>query len=130
MQKIAILIVSVATVLSFSCGKDDSPSVTGEMRDAHRESVPMAASQQEKPNLILITLDTLRADALGSYGQPRKASPHIDRIGEEGVIFENAMTTNPETLPSHASIFTGQWPHRHGDARPDAVGQRGRAGGE
>ena len=38
----------------------------------------------------------------------------MDRIGEEGVIFENAMTTNPETLPSHASIFTGQWPHRHG----------------
>lgn len=114
MQKMTLFIVSIATAMSFSCGRDDSPSTTGETRNAHREPIRIPASQQEKPNLILITLDTLRADALGSYGQIRQPSPHIDRIGEEGVIFENAMTTNPETLPSHASIFTGQWPHHHG----------------
>jgi len=114
MQKLAALIVSIATAVGLSCGENDSPASLGELRDSDGESVPFDASQQEMPNLILITLDTLRADALGSYGQTRPTSPHIDRMGEEGVIFENAMTTNPETLPSHASIFTGQWPHRHG----------------
>ena len=114
MRILAILIAFIATALMFSCGKNDSPSIGGETRETNRESLAAAAPRQKKPNLILITLDTVRADALGSYGQTRQPSPHIDRIGEEGVIFENAMATNPETLPSHASIFTGRWPHRHG----------------
>ncbi len=80
------------------------------------KSIENAESKKREgpPNLILITLDTTRADALGSYGQTRGTSPHIDQLGEEGVVFERAVTTNPETLPAHASIFTGLWPHRHG----------------
>ena len=75
MQKMTVLIVFVATVLNISCGKNDAPSVISETRNSDRESVPFDPSQQEKPNLILITLDTLRADALGSYGQLSPTSP-------------------------------------------------------
>ena len=65
-------------------------------------------------NLLLITLDTTRADALGAYGQRLPSSPAIDRLAATGVLFEQATATHPETLPSHASIFTGRWPHVHG----------------
>jgi arylsulfatase A-like enzyme len=66
------------------------------------------------PNLLLITLDTTRADALGAYGQRLPASPHIDALAREGVLFEQATTSNPETLPAHATLLTGKWPFRHG----------------
>ena len=65
-------------------------------------------------NLVVITLDTVRADALGAYGQPRPTSPEIDRLAREGVLFEQVSTSQPETLPSHSTIFTGKWPFAHG----------------
>lgn len=65
-------------------------------------------------NLILISVDTLRADRLGCYGEERPTSPHLDRLAAEGVLFEDAMTTSPWTLPSHASLLTGRYPSRHG----------------
>ncbi len=66
------------------------------------------------PNLLLITLDTTRADALGTYGQPLDTSPNFDRLAARGVLFEQVTTSNPETLPSHSTIFTGRWPYVHG----------------
>jgi arylsulfatase A-like enzyme len=63
--------------------------------------------------VVLITLDTLRADVLGCYGG-RVATPHIDRLAREGVLFEQATATVPLTLPSHSSIMTGLLPARHG----------------
>lgn len=59
-------------------------------------------------------MDTTRADALGVYGQDRATSPNIDRLARDGVLFEQVTTSNPETLPSHATIFTGKWPFTHG----------------
>lgn len=67
-----------------------------------------------RPNVVLITLDTTRADALGAYGQGFPTSPHFDRLAREGVLFEDVLSTSPETLPAHASIFTGQNPFGHG----------------
>lgn len=98
----------------FACENREPASSPDEVNRVSEETGPRVPAQARRPNLILITLDTLRADALGSYGQLKNPSPHIDRLGSEGVIFEHAMTTNPETLPSHASILTGQWPHHHG----------------
>jgi arylsulfatase A-like enzyme len=69
---------------------------------------------RRKPNLVLITLDTLRADALGAYGQSANTSPTIDRLASEGVLFERVASSNPETLPSHATLLTGRWPYTHG----------------
>lgn len=65
-------------------------------------------------SVLLVTLDTTRADALGAYGQHRPVSPAFDRLAADGVLFEQVTATNPETLPSHASILTGLWPFRHG----------------
>lgn len=65
-------------------------------------------------NVLVVTLDTLRADRLGAYGARDGATPHLDALAADGVVFENATATVPLTLPSHASIFTGLVPPRHG----------------
>ena len=67
-----------------------------------------------KPNIVLIVLDTVRADHLSSYGYSRPTTPHLDRLAQHGVLFENAVAPSPWTHPSHASIFTGLLPHQHG----------------
>jgi len=67
-----------------------------------------------RPSALLITLDTTRADALGCYGNPVAATPNLDRLALESVLFETARTTAPITLPAHASMLTGLYPPRHG----------------
>lgn len=65
-------------------------------------------------NVILLTLDTTRADRLGAYGDKAGATPNLDRLAAEGVVFEQAIASVPLTLPSHATMFTGLLPVRHG----------------
>ena len=65
-------------------------------------------------NLLLITLDTTRADRIGAYGLTPSATPNLDRIAGEGVLFEQAAAPAPLTLPAHASLFTGKYPPGHG----------------
>ena len=65
-------------------------------------------------NLVVMTLDTTRADVLGAYGNREIETPALDRLAREGVLFEHAMATAPLTLPAHASIFTGRFPPEHG----------------
>lgn len=65
-------------------------------------------------NLLVITLDTTRADRLGAYGWPQSATPALDRIAAEGVLFEQAVSPAPLTLPAHSSLFTGKYPPHHG----------------
>lgn len=65
-------------------------------------------------NVLLITIDTLRADRLGAYGYSRAKTPHIDRLASQGVVFEDATAQVPVTLPSHASLLTGLIPPTHG----------------
>jgi choline-sulfatase len=67
-----------------------------------------------KPNVVLITIDTLRADRLGCYGYKPAQTPNIDKIAAEGVMFTNAVSHVPLTRPSHATIFTGLFPFQHG----------------
>ncbi len=64
--------------------------------------------------VVLIVVDTLRADHLGFYGYARPTSPALDRYARRGVVFEQALATSPWTLPSIATLLTGQWPSRHG----------------
>ena len=68
----------------------------------------------EEPNLVLITIDTLRADHLSCYGYEHPTSPTIDALAADGVLFEDAYATAPITAPSHASLLTGRYPLRHG----------------
>lgn len=65
-------------------------------------------------NVILISIDTLRADHLGCYGYSRNTSPNIDKIAEDGVLFKNNFAQSFNTLPSHMSIFTSLYPSTHG----------------
>ena len=65
-------------------------------------------------NVVVITMDTTRADALGAYGQRLPTSPGLDRMASQGVLFEQVVTSAPSTLPSHSSIFTGKQPYAHG----------------
>ena len=65
-------------------------------------------------NVLLITIDTLRADALGSYGNRNAATPVLDRLAAGGLRFDNARAHNVVTLPSHANILTGRLPVDHG----------------
>jgi arylsulfatase A-like enzyme len=64
--------------------------------------------------IILISLDTLRADHLGIYGYHRNTSPYIDAFAKESIVFENALVQSPWTLPSHMSIMTSLYPSSHG----------------
>ena len=64
--------------------------------------------------MLLVVLDAVRADALGIYGAGRDTSPNLARLARRGVRFENARSTAPWTLASHASLFTGRWPSRLG----------------
>ena len=68
----------------------------------------------KRPNVILISIDTLRADHLGCYGYDRPTSPAIDEFASHSMLFEDAMATSPWTLPSHASLLAGLYPNRHG----------------
>ncbi len=65
-------------------------------------------------NVLLITIDTLRADHVGAYGYAPAQTPNIDRLSQEGALFQNAIAGTPLTLPSHSSIMTGLHPYVHG----------------
>jgi len=66
------------------------------------------------PNVILVTIDTVRADRVGCYGYPKAHTPTLDALAREGVLFRTAVASVPLTLPSHCSILTGTYPTLHG----------------
>lgn len=65
-------------------------------------------------HLLLVTLDTTRADALGCYGNSRDVTPTIDGLARQGILFDRAYSSAPITAPSHATILTGSYPFAHG----------------
>ncbi len=99
MQKIFTLLLS-ALALSAIAG---SP-----------KSGPKKPVRASRPSLLLITLDTTRADHLGCYGYKAARTPNLDALAARGVRFENAFVSAPITLSSHATIMTGTFPARHG----------------
>jgi arylsulfatase A-like enzyme len=95
---------TAAGLVAFACGPDERP-----------EGPAVRTPDGGRPrNVVLISLDTTRADALGAYGREPSPSPEIDRLARDGVLFEQALTSAPSTLPSHASIMTGLHPYAHG----------------
>lgn len=72
-----------------------------------------------KPNVLWLVIDALRADSLSCYGYGKETSPNIDKFAEKSRIFENAFSAGSWTSPSHASMFTGKYPFRHGMLNPD-----------
>lgn len=70
--------------------------------------------EEKLPNVLLVTIDTLRADHLSSWGYHLETSPNIDRIAAEGTRYANAYTVTSRTAPSHYSMFTSRYPQEHG----------------
>ena len=96
---------------SAGIGHDPGGSVFGgdwlkQRREAGRPLPPA-----NSPNVLLIVLDTVRADRLSLYGYQRRTTPTLERLAKRGIRFDAARATAPWTLPSHASLFTGRWPH-------------------
>jgi arylsulfatase A-like enzyme len=79
------------------------------------EEEPRALAEEEpqRPNVVLIVLDTTRADILSAYGYSKPTSPVLADLAAEGTLFQNAMSTDFWTLPAHASLFTGEYPSQH-----------------
>ncbi len=74
----------------------------------------VSLAPQPPSNVLLITLDTLRADRLGSYGYADAQTPHLDALAARGLRFEQATSVMPLTLPAHSSLMTGTYPAYHG----------------
>ncbi len=70
-----------------------------------------AAASREAPNVLLVVMDTVRADRLSLYNYKRDTTPFLARLAARGVRFDAAHSAAPWTLPSHATLFTGRWPH-------------------
>jgi arylsulfatase A-like enzyme len=86
---------------------------------AHVPPVPDTPTPVEKGprHVVIVSIDTLRADYLGCYGSDWVQSPHIDRLCEQSVVFDHHISAAPTTLASHTSLLTGTWPHTHGVSR-------------
>lgn len=84
-----------------------------------QESLPRAATRAlpDAPNVILVSVDALRADHLHCYGYPRETSPAMDALAEGGVLFEQTHSQAPSSTPGHASMLTGLYPMVHGAVR-------------
>ncbi len=82
--------------------------------DERWETAKLPPAAANAPNIVVVVVDTLRADHLTTYGYQRPTSPTIDRLASEGVLFENAFSTCSYSLQSHASILTGLYPFQHG----------------
>lgn len=95
-----------AIVLAGCAPADDAP--------ADRWAQLARRASGEPLHVVLITIDTLRADRLGCYGAEHATTPEIDALAAEGVRFANAATTVPFTLPAHSSLMTGTYPPFHG----------------
>ncbi len=97
-----------------------SPSDEGSPSPASNSiaSSPNAANTEPKPPapriILLVSIDTLRADHLGLYGHERFTSPILDQFAAQGIVFDDASSTAPWTLPAHASLLTGLFPDTHG----------------
>lgn len=116
-----------------ACGgdrPDRGPEATGEAGALPSlpavDALPAASGEFAGSNLLLVTLDTTRADHLACYGARSASTPHLDRLAAEGVLFTHVAAAAPTTLPAHASILTGLYPLHHG-ARVNGVFRLGDA---
>ena len=100
-------------MLSLGCGA----APAGEAAPAVTEGVaepPAASADLAVQDVVLITVDTLRADAVGFGGAGPGVTPNMDRLAAAGRVYDNAHAHNVVTLPSHANMLTGLLPYQHG----------------
>ena len=84
------------------------------IRQDRPDVLPSAIGTFPGASVVMVTIDTARADRLGCYGSNAGLTPNLDRLAEEGILFEQAQSVAPITLPSHATMLTGLTPIKHG----------------
>ena len=89
-------------------------AVAGALSIAAESDPATESAETVRPNVVLITVDTLRADHLSSYGYHLRTSPNMDQLARDGLRFDRAYTPIPMTGPAHFSMFTGRYPQEHG----------------
>jgi arylsulfatase A-like enzyme len=92
------LLAAMAALAAMGCSRPTAPVASGDL----------------PPKILLVTIDTTRADHVSAYGYARQTSPTLDALAARGVRFANAYTVMPTTDPAHASMLTGQYPRTHG----------------
>ena len=102
LQRVRFLLLATLLVTGVSCSRKPPGGV---------------ATSPGAP-VILISIDTLRADRLGAYGYDRETSPSIDALARRGTLFENALSESGWTLPAHVTMLTGRSPASHRVAHP------------
>jgi arylsulfatase A-like enzyme/Flp pilus assembly protein TadD len=105
-RSLVLLAAAVAALSLVSCG--------GAADDGGSGAVPEPSYRSEGTSLLLVTLDTLRADRLGCYGHAGAETPALDELASDGVLFEQALCQVPQTYPSHTSLLTGTYPISNG----------------
>ncbi len=111
------LSLSFSLFLAVGSGFAQPARTTTAPSSAHRATPKRAAAESPsiaRPNVILITIDTLRADHVGCFGAKDVKTPTLDGLAQDGVIFERAISQVPLTWPSHAVILTGTYPFQNG----------------
>jgi arylsulfatase A-like enzyme len=89
-------------------------TIGGRARSEHRAETALPAAPAGARNVLLLVWDTVRAGNLSLHGYERRTTPNLERLAAGGVRFDPAFSTSCWTLPAHASLFTGQWPHQLG----------------
>ena len=104
-RRFSLVVVGVLALVTLGC--DKAPSTPA-------DTMQLETGQAQGFNLLLITLDTTRPDHLGCYGDRNARTPTIDALARRGILFTEALTNVPITLPAHATILTGLAPDQHG----------------
>ena len=96
--------------------EQNSPDYVIREQELHRAAaaIPRTTARPDMPNVLLVVIDTLRADHVGTYGYGRPTTPNIDHLAERAVVFETVVSQAPWTAPAMASLFTGLYPSVHG----------------
>jgi len=110
---IFLVLAGLLTYLFFLKARPDKKITTSDKTLKSFRSL-LSPVELEELNVILFTIDTLRADHLECYGYDKVKSPQINRLAKEGILFEHNIVQAPLTLPSHSSILTGTYPLYHG----------------
>lgn len=102
-------------VLAFTGCKNDKKQIIDKINFSKKtNNSNIVAKNITKPNIILITIDTLRVDRLSLYSDKYIKTPNIDKLAKKSIVFNRAFSHNPLTLPSHINILTGTYPLYHG----------------
>jgi arylsulfatase A-like enzyme/tetratricopeptide (TPR) repeat protein len=101
----AVGLIAIIIIFNFLFLKKEDP--------AQKFQELLASQKIEKLNIVLITLDTTRADHLPCYGYSGVKTPHLDSLARQGIVFEHCTASSPLTLPSHVSMMTGMYPTYH-----------------